>query len=219
MFSSTQEILKSVRSLLNEAEPAFYTDEELISFINEGMEDFCMRTKCLTTYFYKTIEEGDLIDGRELALPGGFVALAEGGVTYDGKPLQPISLQLLNEWDRNWRDREGEVTHFYLRGDLLGFYPKPAVGATIGVYGIRLADPLGQSPYPLAGDVRIIPFQRYIRDYALARAWEKKGDFQKAQLKRAEYEQGVYFVENLLNFHRHSITAFVPNSDYVGRRW
>lgn len=219
MFSTTQEILKSVRSLLNEAQPSFWTDEELIEYINEGMEDFCIRTKCIASYFYKTIEAEDLFDGREVRLPPGFVALAEGGVLYNRRPLPQISVRVLDEWDKGWRERDGEPQYFYLRHDYLGFYPKPSIGAEIGLFGFRLSDALGVVDTPLEGDVRVIPFRRYIRDYALSRAWEKKGDFQKAQLKRAEYEQGVLLAENLLASHKYQGITIIPSSEYRGRPW
>ena len=223
MLDTVEKILKSVRSLLNESIPQFWTNEELVEYINEGMEDFCSRVRCIMSQYTKVIEPGDLLDGRELLLPEDFVALAEGGVLIDGRPLKETSMAFLDTMSPNWRrEGGGEPRYFYLRGDVIGFYPPPKAGSEVTLFGFRrpknVRDVIPEDKV-LEGDIRMVPFQRIIRDYALSRAWEKKGDFQKSQLKRMEYEQGVLLAEGILNFHKYQGMMLIPSLDYRGRRW
>jgi hypothetical protein len=99
----------------------------------------------------------------------------------------------LNTWAGNdWRDETSAPTHFYQRGDMLGFAPgRPEVGKVVEYYGVERAPTLSGSVVTLSADYRVIAFRRYVRDYAVAQCWYAKGNRDDYLLKMAEFQRGV----------------------------
>jgi len=211
MLANVNEILTDVRSLINESTERFWKDDEIIRWINEAAEDFSFKTKCLSSYYYKILTEDDIIDDREIRLNPDFIALDEGGVLYNDKPLTQTSLKHLDEWGKDWRSRTGTPTHFYFRGDYIGFYPKPSIGDKVSYYGIERAPYLDSDIVePLSGDYRVIALRKCLRDYAVAMCWYKKNEIAKYQEMMARYEMNVFNVQNLLAGHKNQGAKIIP---------
>ena len=129
-----------------------------------------------------------------------FVAFDEGGVIYDGKQLIPTTMKELNTWAGNdWRDETGTPTHFYQRGDQLGFAPgRPVAGVTIEYYAVERSETLTDTEVTLSGDYRVIAFRRYVRDYAIAQCWYAKNEIQKYMQKMGEFQYGMRECNNVV---------------------
>ncbi len=220
MLATIAEIIISVRYLLNEATASFWSDAEITTYVNEGMEIFATTTKCLSKYYSHTLIAADIKNDREIRLSSDFIALDEGGVLYDDDPLKPISLKALDEHGGSgWRDTTGTPTHFYKRGDRLGFYPKPSAGGVVAYYGIERATELSGVTVPFSDDYRTVAFRRYIRDYAVSLCWAKKSEDVKADKYMAKFEHGLYIANAILQGDRNQGAKIIPEYRARGHRY
>ncbi len=210
MLATIAEIITDVRSLVNETTASFWTDVEITRWANEGQEIIGTETKCLSKYYKHTLIAADIVNSREIRMYSDFVALDDGGIVYDDKPLEQISLNALNEHAGNWRETTGTPTRFYFRSDMIGFYPIPSAGAVVEYYGIERATELSGSTVPLSGDYRTIAFRRYMRDYAVAQCWYKKNEIDKYQGKMAEFLRGIYNINAILNGNKNQGAMIIP---------
>jgi len=192
MLASLTALIADVRSLINESVANFWSDTEITRWLNEGQEIFAAKTKCLPSFYSRTLTAADIVRDREVHLYHDFIAFDEGGVLYNGVPLAPTTLKALDEWVGKWRDTTGTPIRFYIRGDHIGFYPKPSSGDTVSYYGIERAPDLSTDEVPLTNDYRVIPYRRHIRDYAVAKCWEKKNEWAKRNVLMTEFEAGIY---------------------------
>jgi len=216
VLATITEITTDVRSLINEATASFWTDVEIARWANEGQEIFCTKTRCLSKWYTYTLKAADIVNNREVRLYSDFIAFGEGGVTVSDKQIQPTSLVALNEWAGNWRDNTGTPTHYYLRGDSIGFVPRPSVGDVIGYYGIERAATLTGSTVPLSSDYRTIAFRSIIRDYTVAMCWKKKNEMAKARDYMNEFDKGILEANAVFNGSKNQGKRFIPEySRYV----
>lgn len=193
MLANITELRTSVRYLINETTEAFWTDTFIDLMLNEGSEEFSSRTQCLSKFYSHTLISADIKNNREIRLNADFIAFDEGGVIYDGEVLIPTTMKELDTWAGNdWRDETGAPTHFYQRGDMLGFAPgRPAANIVVKYYAVERAPTLTGTVVALSGDYRIIGFRRFIRDYAVAHCHYIKGNKDDYILKMAEFAAGV----------------------------
>lgn len=200
MLANLAELITSVRYLINETTAGFWSDAFVTLAINEGQEEFSSATQCLSKYYSHTLEATDIKQNREIRLNSDFIAFDEGGVIYDGKSLIPTTMKELNTWaGTDWRDETGTPTHFYQRGDMIGFAPgRPVAGIVVSYYAVERAATLATTEVTLSGDYRVIAFRRYVRDYAVAMCWEAKNEMQKSMMKMASFERGVIKCNNVV---------------------
>lgn len=218
MLETLSILTTSVRYSINEATASFWTDIEIGLYLNEGQEVFCTKTKCLVKYYSHELISSDIKNDREIRLNSDFIAFAEGGVTYEDKQLTPTSIKALDEWHGDWRDDTGTPTRFYIRGDMIGFYPKPTAGDDVAYYGIERAATITDlsTGVPLSGDYRTIAFRTHIRDYAVSKCWEKKNETSKADRAMAKFDRGVYEANAILSGGRNQGKRFIP--EYRSKR-
>ena len=217
ILENQADLREDVRSLVNESTEAFWENDEIDRWLNEGQEDFSARVRALASHYTRTVEAGDIFHDRELRLNLDYIVMAEGGVVCNGTPLKWISISTLDEWGGDWRDEENEPERYYLRSDAIGFYPPPRVGDVIEYYGIERATVLGDDQAPFNGDYRLVSFRRAIRDYALSRCWEKKGELEKASRKMFEYMEVVHAATSIIHSHQASGARLVPEYRRRGR--
>jgi len=211
VLANLTELIADVRSLINESTASFWTDAEITRWLNEGQEIFSTQTKCLPSYYSKTLVADDIENDREIRTNSDFLALDEGGVFYNGKALSPVSLRVLDQWvGPQWKDKTGTPTHFYLRGDFIGFYPKPSAGAEVSYYGIERAPTLTGTVVPLASDYRVVALRRHVRDYAVAKCWEKKNEWGKRNALLGEFEQGMWNTLAIINGNQNDMVRLIP---------
>ena len=174
ILADIDEIVADVRSLLDEpstAENKFWVDAEIIRWANEGSEKFTSFTRTLCKKYEYEIDSDDVKNDREIRLSSDFITFDEGGVLYNGKPIDEISVIEADEWFGNWRDKsQSQPRGYYRRGDYIGFIPSLAEGDTVIYYGIERTPDMVASDgvAPLSGDYRMVAFRPYIRNYAMA---------------------------------------------------
>ena len=213
MLANLAELITSVRYLINETTAGFWTDAFLTLVINEGQEEFSSATQCLSKYYSHTLIAADIKNNREIRLNDDFIAFDEGGVLYDGKSLIPTTMKELNTWaGSDWRDETSTPTHFYQRGDTIGFAPgRPEVGKVVEYYSVERAPTLVGAVVTLSGDYRVIAFRRYVRDYAVAQCWYTKNEIQKYMEKMASFERGVLKCNNVVFGNKSEPFRMVPD--------
>lgn len=216
MLENIEEIIEDVRSLINERVPVFWSDDEIARWVNEGQEILATKTGLLSSYYHKVLEKEDIVNGREIRLNYDFIAFDRGGVLYNGQPLSPISINVLDNYTPHWRNIDGVPMRYYTRGDHLGFYPKPSVGATVSYYGIERADALSDDIRPFNGDYRTVSFRKHIRDYAIAHCWYKKNEMSKYAEKMASFENGIREVKSILTKNEDEAVSMIPDSKHLG---
>jgi len=216
ILADVDAIVADCRSLLDEPSTAsnkFYADAEIIRWANEGAEKFTSFTRVLSKLYEYVIDADDIKNDRELRLSSDFITFDEGGVLYNDKPLQEISLIILDEWNGTaWREHTGTPHSYYRRGDYIGFYPILSAGDTVKYYGIERTPTMatGDTVAPLSGDYRMIAFRPYIRNYAMAFCWYKKGnmDYYKEQMQ--EFDKGISLVNQIVHGEKNQVKMMIP---------
>lgn len=211
MLATIAEITISVRYQLREIIAAFWTNDEITSYVNEAGEIISTETKLLSKLYSHTLISADIINGREVRLNTDFVALDEGGVLYDDKPLEQTSLKELDEYFSSWRDTAGTPIRFYFRGDMIGFFPACSAGGVVKYYGIERATEISGDVVPLSGDYRTVSFRRYMRDYAVGMCWYAKNEDTKGDRWMARFDRGIYNINAILNGHKNQGAKIIPS--------
>ena len=223
MLANINEIIADVRSLLDEPTDAtnkFWIDTEITRWANEGAQQFTALTRVLCKFYSYTIIADDVKNDREFRLSSDFITFDEGGILYNDKPIDETSLMVLDQWmGTKWREHEGTCDRYYRRGDYIGFYPKPTVGDTIKYYGIERMSTMvvDDGIAPLSGDYRMVSFRRYIRDYAMAQCWYKKGEDRKYHEKMNEFDKGIALVNQIVHGERNQPKRMIPAKRAGGR--
>jgi len=210
MLANVSEIITSVRYLINESTASFWSDAEITIWINEGQEILCNETGLLSSYYTHTLIADDIINDREVRLYSDFIALDEGGIIYNDSQLSPTSLKALDEYGGDWRSLTGTPEKYYLRGDMIGFVPKPSAGDEIAYYGIERATELSGSTTPLSGNYRTVAFRTYIRDYAVGMCWYKKNEMAKYNDMMLRFYNGINRIKNILKQDKDQRARFIP---------
>ena len=216
MLATISEIITSVRYQINEATASFWSDAEITTYINEAQEILATETKCLSKYYSHTLEADDIVNSREVRFYSDFVALDDGGIIYDGKPLEQTSLNALNEHFSGWRTTTGTPSRFYLRSDYIGFFPIPTAGVVIEYFGIERATELSGSTVPLSGDYRTVAFRRHLGNYAIAMCWYAKHEDTRGDRFMGFFEKGIYQINAILNGNKNQGGMMIPG--YRSRR-
>jgi len=220
MLETVAKIITSVRYQIRETTASYWTDAEITTYINEAQEKISTETKCLSKYYTHDLEADDIVNDREVRFYSDFIALDEGGVTYEGKPLVQTSLKELDEHGgTGWRDVTGTPTRFYFRSDYIGFFPKPTAGDTVAYYGIERATALSGSTVPLSSDYRTVAFRCYLRDYAVAMCWYAKSEDTKGDRFMAFFNKGIYNINAILNGHKNQGAKMIPEYRSRGHRY
>jgi len=225
ILANINEIVADVRSLLDEASDAenkFWLDAEIVRWANQGSEKLCSFTRTLTKRYEYTIDSDDVQNDRELRLSSDFITFDEGGVLYNGKTCPEVALAEIDEWKgNNWRTQTAtQPIGYYRRGDYIGFVPSLTEGDTIVYYGIERTPPMvtDDGVAPLSGDYRMIAFRPYIVNYAMAKCWYKKKEFQLYREQMNEFKEGIAFVNKIVHGERNQPKRMIPARRRTARR-
>lgn len=210
MLATIAEIITSARLLLNETTAVFWTDAGITAFADEAQEEIVTDTQCLSKYYKHILLAADIKNDREVRFKSDFIALDDGGIIYNDVPLEQISLNALNEHFSGWRTTTGTPRRFYLRSDMIGFFPKPSAGAVVEYFGIERATDLSGETVPLSGDYRAVGFRRYMRDYAVGMCWYAKNEDIKGDRYMARFERGKNKINAILNAHKNQGAMMIP---------
>lgn len=176
-------IIVRARYYLNEATASFWTDAELLTYLNDGTLDVVSRTNCL-----EAVETEQLVENQiTYALSDPYIAIRT--VIYDKgtgneKGLLRGSLQQIGHKDK----ASGEPVYWTQDQDNVIVYPKPnaansGTGKNIDVYTVKRPAAVA------AGAAVLVPacYDRALILYIVAQAWYKDGQFGKSSRFMAEY--------------------------------
>lgn len=135
------EILTDIRARLNEVTAAFWTDVQLLVWINHRYQDLVTAVETTFENYFLTEVATDLIeDQQEYSLPTDFKRMVRIEINYDitnnatafnkatPATLDDVRAQLA---DSNLGSSGSPV--YYIQGDLLGFIPIPDADGTSAV--------------------------------------------------------------------------------------
>jgi len=210
MYATIATMETAVRSLIDEATAKFWTATEIPLWLKEGLEDIAHETHCLRTWKTYTILADDIFDERELRFPSDFIAIDEGKIYYNDVCCYPTTQAKLSNYDNKWRNRSGDPSEYYIRGDMYGFNRKISAGDTVKFYMIERAEEIAGSVAPFNGDYRLINFRKLAIWYAISMCWEKKNETAKADKWFAKYQYGVEKMKELLGIDMDGTSAIVP---------
>lgn len=212
MFATIATIETGVRSLINEATEGFWLSTEIQAWIKEALEDIGHETFCLRTWKTYEIDADDIFDEREIRMDSDFIAIDEGKVYYNDVCIYPTTQAHLSNYDNKWRDKSGDPSQYYVRGDMLGFNRKISAGDTVKFYQIERAVEISGSVEPFNGDYRLINFRKLARDYAVSMCWRKKNERVNAIDYMNNYKEGLDNMKSLLNIDMDNSYGIVPES-------
>lgn len=125
------------------------SDAELWSEINLAVDE-CNRY----AQVYKGYTEFSSVVGKQIYPLSQYVP-NYNGISKDGcwylvgtslKELFPKTIRWLDLWIRNWKDMtNGEPQWYWVEGNDLGLYPKPATSSTLRIYHLLKATPMDNS--------------------------------------------------------------------------
>lgn len=180
---TTADIITAVRSNLNEASAAFWTDAELLEWTNQIVQDIAIKTLCLGTTEDVTIAASTLEYALTTTDYIACVAAIYNNATglYAGTPQQ-VGREAAIE----------EPAYFYLWDGNIGLYPvqaagSPSVGNTVRVY-------LAQAPAVVAsGDTIPLPaiFDKALIEGVTALAFMKDRLWSRAAAYQASYDAKI----------------------------
>jgi hypothetical protein len=174
-------IITQVRANINESAAEFWTDDEIIQWINDGIKDIVRKTHC-----YQTTESINLIANQIEYTVTTSAYLIVKAVHYIDSDSKSHALELSSP---NLVGREEDVEepeYYYDWAGKVGVFPAlPAIdGETITLYLVTLPTDITSSdniPTPHPYDTAIVY-------YVTARAFAKDRQFAKAGAYERKYE-------------------------------
>lgn len=157
-----------VGSFLGDPDDTRYTPTAKTTALNRAQEQFAMDTRALWADQSYTTANGD----ADYNLPSRF--MYEEWVTYDGKPLIPISRYgIVRLFGSDWAEEEGEPTHFIIDPEEgvkeLLLFPIPQEAKTVVMRYYPLPTELSaDSDVPLNSSALMAQFHMGLAAYA---AW------------------------------------------------
>jgi hypothetical protein len=164
------------------------SEQDVIRWINDAMRDIVLNVGLLQVRAVTTV----LDDENEYSLPTDILKLQS--VKYNGVALRGISIQEADELvpDRDNTDStpKGTPQYFWTFANNITLYPTPDATLTDGlrVYYNRIPTDVAAT-----GDVPELPVEYHNRivEYCLAQAFELDENYQVAQYKLSQFQDGV----------------------------
>lgn len=180
-MAKTRAIFRAdIRTLLNEASPGVYTEDEINKWINDGQRDIAHKCRCIeSTYAITTV-----ISTKEYSYTGIYADT----VLYGNTSLKKITLKQLGHIRENGTDPQ----FFYEWNNKVGIHPTPIAVLSLTVYtaidSTDMVQDAATSSLPLV-------FQGYISLYGLYRGLMKTGKFAQAQQVYSIYIRELAFTK------------------------
>lgn len=168
------EIIADVRSLIIEPVPAFRTDEDLITWANQAVQELGMLYR-IEDHIEIAVTPGV----NSYPLPDNFLTV-KGALDEDGNFIPVVPVETVKK-------DATEKYVMYLLNDSISLFPEPSSPFTMTVYFDRRPALLQKR-----SDVPEIPlpYHKHIVDYVVARALLKDEDFEGASIYLNQYQEG-----------------------------
>ncbi len=190
------ELITEIRAELTEGTAAFFTDAEILSWINGAEKDFVGRTRCLETS--ATLE---VTAGRpDYPLPANWLsakAVFYNDVNSDGtanwKRVYPSNLEKTSQERPNFlasdASNRGVPSKYFIWGNSIWFEDVPeTTGRVVKLFFKCKPTKLADTTASINVDDSL---SDAIKDYALWRGWKKEKELDFANAAEVSYEKGV----------------------------
>ncbi len=191
---TTVDILAQIRSTLVEPVAGFWTDEELIRWINRAQSDYVNRTRVLEDVDYTSTQNGVgsyPLPSNCLSIRAVFINAATTGQQANWKRLTPSNLEKNAQQAPNFTaagtNQTGLPGSYMVWGRNLILFPIPNTDGSGDIMMFFKSRPLdiSVSTEPLGLDDSL---HEALIAYTLWRAFEKEKEWEQAQYQRSIYE-------------------------------
>jgi len=191
---TTADILAQIRSALVEPVPGFWTDEELLRWINRGQLDFVNRTRVMEDKYTTSTQNGVGIyplPENCLSVHAIFINVATTGQSANWLRLVPSNLEKNAQQAPNFTatgtGQTGSPGSYMIWGRSLYLFPIPNTDGSDDILMFFKSKPLDitASDQPLGLDDSL---HEALIAYTLWRAFEKEKEFEQAIYQRGIYE-------------------------------
>ena len=139
-ITTAAQIMARAKRQLNEptgSDEGFWSDSDYLNCINEGQEDFVLKTKCLKTYAYFDTDGSEKEYCLSESALANFMDISEvwfytGTSLYD--VLTSVSRDVLSQKESYLRNLTGNPTFFNYEDRVIEFDTIPASGKTVRIY-------------------------------------------------------------------------------------
>jgi len=139
-ITTAAQIMARAKRQLNEptgSDEGFWSDTDYLNCINEGQEDFVLKTKCLKTYAYFTTDGTNKEYCLSETALDNFMDISEvwfftGTSLYD--PLTSVSRDELSQKESYMRNLTGNPTYFCYEDRVIEFDTIPDADKTVRIY-------------------------------------------------------------------------------------
>jgi len=183
ILANLTDLVEDVRDIINETTEGFWLDTYIERQLEKGHQIASTKIKMVSMIWTVTLTtstpgagEAQIVDNREILLPSSFIAIDDGGVYYNDDVCSASSIKQIKDYDKDWLDRSGTPSRYYLRGDMLGFDNKISAGDTVRIYGVKMPAELTGAQAPFDADYRTIGYRYLLVDYAVGMCLKKKKD-------------------------------------------
>jgi len=183
ILTDLDDLIVDVRDIINETTADFWTDAYITRQLRKAHQIASAKIKMVSMLWTVTLVTGtastgeaQIIDDREILLPSTFIAIDDGGVYYNDDVCKAASIKAIKDTDKDWLERSGTPSRYYLRGDLLGFDNKISTADTVRLYGIKMPDELDSDVAPFDDDYRLVGYRYLLVEYAVGMCLKKKRD-------------------------------------------
>lgn len=217
---TTNDIITQIRSALVEPVAGFWTNEELILWINRGQSDFVNRTRVLEDKDVTSTEANVGVyplPSNCLSVRAIFINLATEGQTANWRRLVPSNLEKNAQQSPNFTatgdGQTGDPGSYMIWGRSLYLFPIPRTTGSDNLMMFFKAKPIDitASDQPLGLDDSL---HEALIAYVLWRAFEKEKEFDQAQYQRGIYEgyiqQGLRWAKKQSGDQRYRIDIDSP---------
>ena len=155
-ITTAAQIMARAKRQLNEptgSDEGFWSDTDYLNCINEGQEDFVLKTKCLKTYAYFTTDGTNKEYCLSETALDNFMDISEvwfftGTSLYD--PVTSVSRDELSQKESYMRNLTGDPTYFCYEDRVIEFDTIPAADKTVRIYYFKMPDVLSGDTTALA---------------------------------------------------------------------
>jgi len=175
-------ILTNARYYLNEPSAVFWSDAELLVWLNQGTLDIVTRTKCLESWESVSLAA----DTIEYTLSDNYLAITD--VVYSDASDTLKGLIKSNPSSVGHESAVGEPSYWYSAGNKLGIFPSLAAIDGTTPETVRAYYVTRPTDITSAQNV-LVPahYDHALTLYVVARAWYKDGQLAKGNRLMAEY--------------------------------
>lgn len=160
---------------------AWFTNDHIRAWLNEGARDFARRTRCSSSI----VTWSTVANQQEYSLPSDFYQVDTLYVSSTDRPLTPTTIDIIVKRQLN---ATGIPWEYYIRGDYIGLYPKPSSVETARMLYFRTLQNMTGTD-----DTPDIParFHDFLVPFAAMRALMMDEEEQRAVIHKAEYLENV----------------------------